>query len=303
MRDFLVNLVLVATIILAVGGCGPEKAEDESLPAINELNDLSSNPIDVLEQHPDIVEVTRYGPDSQPLHRIIHIADWHYVERDDYAADLRALSVEPISDEVLDHRFAKLIDKVERVQIQQMTVLQWLIKNHGLKRVYLEGLTKRDLPIFDAKIEALREVSKGLSDLRQKQSELLSATEPDAPTQRILEGIQKLEKQYRRDLLRLGAAGQLVLSGELEGVLPLEDEKAHQAAKPIADNGGVSFDQEKIEARQDGQAHLLLEGGPFSTIILGGAHDLSDNLDRLSEGKAEYIRVEVEEWRKATGQN
>ncbi len=31
----------------------------------------------------------------------------------------------------------------------------------------------------------------------------------------------------------------------------------------------------------------------------GGAHDLSDNVDRLSEGRAEYIRVEVDAWKRS----
>lgn len=30
---------------------------------------------------------------------------------------------------------------------------------------------------------------------------------------------------------------------------------------------------------------------------LGGAHDLFDNLDRFSDGKAEYIRVATKGWR------
>lgn len=303
MRGFVAYLCWIAFVIHAVSGCSSKETEDHSLPAITDLNNLNSNPIDTLQQHPDIADVKRYGSDEQPLHRIIHIADWHYVDREDYAADLRSLSDEPISDEDIDRRFAELLGEVDRVQVQQMAVLRWLIKHFGLKQVHLEGLTKPDQLIFNAKVEGLRVVGKELSDLRQEHRELFADSEPDVPTRRIIDGIQKLEKQYHRDILQLGAAGRLVLSGELEGVLPLEDEKAHQAARPIAEDGTVSFDQEKIEDREDSQARLLLNGGHLSIIILGGAHDLSDNLDRLSDGKAEYIRVEVKEWRKVTSQN
>jgi hypothetical protein len=59
----------------------------------------------------------------------------------------------------------------------------------------------------------------------------------------------------------------------------------------------VNHRRGKIEARQDAQAKRLLDGGRFALIILGGAHDLSDNLDRLSGGKAEYVRVATREWR------
>jgi hypothetical protein len=35
----------------------------------------------------------------------------------------------------------------------------------------------------------------------------------------------------------------------------------------------------------------------FALIILGGAHYLADNLDRLSGGEAEYVRVATKGWR------
>ena len=43
---------------------------------------------------------------------------------------------------------------------------------------------------------------------------------------------------------------------------------------------------------------LLLDSGPFSLIVLGGGHDLSENVHRLSDGQAEYIRVEVDAWKR-----
>ena len=71
----------------------------------------------------------------------------------------------------------------------------------------------------------------------------------------------------------------------------LEDANTYQAANPVAEDGTVVLDPDKFEARQDAQAKRLLDGGRFALIILGGAHDLSDNLRRLSGGQAEYIRV------------
>ena len=53
-----------------------------------------------------------------------------------------------------------------------------------------------------------------------------------------------------------------------------------------------------VVRRQNGQVRLLLDNRRSALIVLGGAHDLSNNLDRLSGGKTEYIRVEVEAWKK-----
>ena len=81
-------------------------------------------------------------------------------------------------------------------------------------------------------------------------------------------------------------------------MLPLEDEAAYRAADPVDSNGAVTIDLEKNEAREDGQVRLLLDSGPFALIILGGGHDLSENVRRLSDGQAEYIRVEVDAWKR-----
>jgi hypothetical protein len=46
-----------------------------------------------------------------------------------------------------------------------------------------------------------------------------------------------------------------------------------------------------LKARQDTQVNGVLEKGAFGLIVLGGAHDLSDNVRRLGQGRCEYIRV------------
>ncbi len=81
-------------------------------------------------------------------------------------------------------------------------------------------------------------------------------------------------------------------------MLPLEDEAAYRAADPVQSDGAVAIDREKNEAREDGQVRLLLDSGPFALIVLGGGHDLSENVHRLSDGQAEYIRVEVDAWKR-----
>lgn len=86
---------------------------------------------------------------------------------------------------------------------------------------------------------------------------------------------------YRRegttedDLLRLGAAGQLALEGKLR-VLPAEG-KGFEQANPVRD-GAVEFDEAANEKREDEIVRRLAKGG---CLVLGGAHDLADNIKRL----------------------
>ena len=261
------------------------------------LFDLSAGAVPLLRQLPNVVKVERHGPATLPTHRIIHIADWHFVPKDDFAADLRSQSSEPISDEAIDRQYAEHLDEVEAIQSEQIEFLRTLIQKHGLKRIHIEGLAEKEEFIFDAKVSALRKVGLELVELRNEKKQFLALGDPDDDTRKIIDGIEEIEAQHRSDLLHLGAAGRLLLSGEIEAVLPLENAAAHAASNPVSDDGSVALDQEKIEAREDAQARLLLDGEPVAIIILGGAHDLSGNVERLSGGKAEYIRLEVKAWK------
>ena len=289
--------------------CGSAEPQHDALPPDNGrpnlgathpaagIDDLSANAVETLRHIPGVANVQRWGLDERPTHRIVHIADLHFVEREAYAADLRSLAGEPLSEAEIDRRYSQLLDEVEFVQEQQLTVLRCLIQHHGLKRIHVEGLTRQDQAVFNAKVSALRKLSSQIAGLQKGRDELVSDNRADAETKRFIEGIKKVEAQYRRDLLQIGAAGLLLLDGEIDAVLPLEDEAAYRAADPVDSNGVVTIDAEKNEAREDGQVRLLLDSGPFALIVLGGAHDLSDNVHRLSGGQAEYIRVEVEVWK------
>lgn len=86
--------------------------------------------------------------------------------------------------------------------------------------------------------------------------------------------------------LRIGAAGQLQMTGALK-TRPAEDKAAHEAARPVRENGEVIFDPMLNDAREDAIVKNVLAGGPVSVLILSGAHDLSNN---VPEG-CQYIRV------------
>ena len=296
------QVILNAALIITCGCARPTIQIAEPDP-FTKIDDLSTNIVPLLRQLPNVVEVKHKVLSDKPTHRIIHIADWHFVPKADYAADLRSLSTEPISDEEIARHHAELLDEVELIQNQQIELLRTLIQQHGLKRIHVEGLAEKEEFIFDAKVSALRKIGLELVELRNEKEQLLALGDPDVDTRKIIYGIEEIEAQHRSDLLQLGAAGRLLLNGEIEGVLPLDDADAHAASNPVSDDGLVALDQEKIEAREDAQVRLMLGNGPVAVIILGGAHDLSDNLERLSSAKAEYIRVEVKAWKEITASN
>ena len=93
-----------------------------------------------------------------------------------------------------------------------------------------------------------------------------------------------------------------LVSGEIEDVLPLEDEEPLKAANPVAADGQVRFDALKVQARHDAIVKNVLKEGSFGLTILGGDHDLSENVRRLVEGKGEYVRVTTKRFQETAGE-
>jgi hypothetical protein len=103
-------------------------------------------------------------------------------------------------------------------------------------------------------------------------------------------GVADLLRGHSRQLVEYGAAGRLAVRGEVE-VLPLDDERLLQQAKPVTPDGRVRLDKEKVEARHDYQVKAALGAGAASLLILGGEHDLTAAVKRLGNGTTEYIRL------------
>lgn len=258
------------------------------------LNQLNVAVRPLLEQLPGEVHVDAYGPTDRPVHRIVHLSDWHFVPKSVYSADLRDLSKVPLSDEKIDELYEQLLLEVELLQLEQKALLRCLIKHHGLDHIYVEGLTERDMPIFKAKLTALKQVAGEIQNLQEQRGKVILLLESGDSRQELSEAIDDIDKilaQYRMDRLQIGAAGQLLLDEEIDEVLPVEDTQAYEDANPVMENGGVVLDRRKIETRQDAQVRRLLQADRCSLVILGGAHDLSDNIDRISCGTCEYVKI------------
>jgi hypothetical protein len=98
-------------------------------------------------------------------------------------------------------------------------------------------------------------------------------------------------EQHRFSMLEIGAAGRLLVSGELGEVLPLDDAKLLDAAAPVLANGKVTFDAAKVAARRDAMVQWALAKDHAAVIVLGGSHDLTDNVRGIVGEGCEYIRV------------
>lgn len=111
--------------------------------------------------------------------------------------------------------------------------------------------------------------------------------------------VEGVTEQNRIDQMELGAAGRLVVSGELQTILPAEDSAVFKAANPVQPDVAVDIDREAEERCEDAIVRNLMKADGVAVIILGGGHDLSDNIKR-NEGNCKYERVAAPKYKEVT---
>ncbi len=148
-----------------------------------------------------------------------------------------------------------------------MAILRRLIKDHGLRYIYLEGLTDENRDRFLANIEQMR------------------AFERNPPEGE--DGIELfLLDEHRHQTLMVGAAGRMLLAGDPIEVLAVEDVAAYAAAKPGVE-GMVRLDSAKQTAREAAMVNRIVKDGHgLVVLICGAAHDLGEE---LAEGAVQVL--------------
>lgn len=231
-----------------------------------------------------VLLMTLVSQSCQPVFKppmIIHVVDLHLADRDSLAADLRNQSPE-ISDEEIDRQYAELHNRVQTMQVQQVATLRGLIRQHGIKRVFLEGLHQGNVEQFRQTVDELPYVD--IMELHER----MAVTGDSAERALLLVTIEETQDR----LMAVGAAGQLVISEDLSAVEPLDDSELMVVADPS--KNGFRFDGPENRAREIEMAKRLVNSGdPVTVCILGGAHDLGDEI-RVLNPKAVYHRVELE---------
>ena len=259
------------------------------------IDDLNHSVEGLLRGMPGVADVEVHQV-NKPTHRIIHLRDWHFISKDLFAIDHH---VEALNDEKLDQQYHNFLKQVDSLQLDQMTLLRTLIQQHGLKRLFCEGLTHRDMPNYREKIGVLKDMETNqIARLKRQLNEVreLLVGRPDPEAEVMEAKILDLLYGFYWRLVEMGAAGRLLVSGEIEEVLPVEDHELLDAANPITSDGQVQFDAEKVQARRDAIVQNMLKAGSFGLMILGGDHDLTENVKRVGEGKCEYIRVTLKRY-------
>lgn len=75
-------------------------------------------------------------------------------------------------------------------------------------------------------------------------------------------------------------------------MLPLDDEKALEEAKPKLVGGKFTFDPQKVTVREEAMVKNAFSEGPVSVVILGGGHDLTVKLAK----DCRYVRITTRDY-------
>jgi hypothetical protein len=264
------------------------------------IDDLQAPVEPLLRQLPGVVHVDTPVAVERPSARIIHLRDWHYVPRDLYAAEERAVHRRELIEQEVDAVHEQHLLQVELIQLEQAALLRCLARHHALRRMFIEGMTAKEVPHLPAHIADLRAAQKQLGELHTELTEArqllagIAGREGTTRHQQALAGERELLglfQERRIFVLSSGAAAQLFAAGELEGVLPLDDAELLDAAGPVIQQGRVQFDRDKVRMREDAHVRTLVKSAPVALLVAGGAHDLSGSVKRLGGGTVEYVRV------------
>jgi len=206
-----------------------------------------------IEQVEGVARVERLVSPWRATRCVVHVADYHAVDRAALAAALRDQD-RNVTDADIEAEYDRIMAKVRRVQANQLRLIRWLAKEHGVDAIFMEGLTDRDK---DAYAEML-----------------------------YLVGMDKL------DPARIGAAGQAFLEESIEVVLPAEeDEAAYWAADPLAGQR-TALEGPANDRREAAIVRRLARRGPLAVVVLGAGYDLSRHVKKL--GGCEYVKVFVD---------
>lgn len=191
---------------------------------------------------------------------LIHLRDWHYVPFDDFVTDLD----EDATTKEQRRAFRRFLNSVNGIQRDQRFILRRL-NELEIRNVFLEGLTAEDEPIFPLVCRSLWREPHGRFSLNQFENG------PNA--------------------LSIRAAGQVLAEGVQVRVRAADSSQTLEDCNPFdAEGQRREVSAQAKERREDHMVSRMLDVGT-SVIVLGGAHDLSDNVKRLAGQKAKLLVV------------
>jgi hypothetical protein len=154
------------------------------------------------------------------------------------------------------------------------------------------------MPLLPDKIAHLREAKEQqptlkarLAEAQQLLRDFPKGGERHKKALALVQEIGGLLAEHNEDMLKVGAAIQLMMLGRLDAVLPLDDAKLLDAAGPVLPKG--KQDSAAVARREQAMVKKALAAAePVAVITCGASHDLTAAI-HAADNDAEYYRVTV----------
>ncbi|MFN9719029.1 MAG: hypothetical protein ACK58L_10070 [Planctomycetota bacterium] len=217
-----------------------------------------------VSQRPEVARVQILPARTTRNFRIVHLCNWHLIPQKHFEA---VLSADGLPADEIKAQFLKHVERVQQIQAEQQTLMAFLVPELHLRSVHLEGLCVDDAERFEHRLQQLR--AAGIIGNSRMPSDSAAST-------------------LQQERLLAGTAGQLYMDGVLK-VLPVEDKAVYEAASPFQSQDPGHEDLILGERRESAMVRQMIHDGAETFVILGGLHDLSDNVP----DDCEYVRIET----------
>lgn len=255
------------------------RAKAERDAAIDEL----SVPADeFLALSPDVAKINVLLKPSRATYRIIQIADCHYFSREVYRR---------LTDEPSEEGYTEYARQVEQLQAAQLRLLCWLVDDHGLREVFLEGLSEEMPPQVEEQLKRRRKWRESRSRVAEVASSLrrqINDAEAEGKDATVLRARERQAQKYLAWGLSGGCGWDLPIIRRCVRLLPPEDRAACDKFRKAR---FMRPSSPELQEREAAIVRNLLSRSKCAVIVLGAGHDLSTQVERLSGGRCEYVRV------------
>ena len=212
-----------------------------------------------LESFPGVESVKVVVDCKEPTLTIIHIRDWHFIEYAEFKADVE----DEIGADQIENQYVVFAREVQAIQDQQELFLNAMVKV-GHRDVWIEGL----IPEFERAFIHICHAA--------ARNGLYETPNP----------------------ISVGAAARLFVKQQIK-VHALDTDKGLRLTRPLDAAGKLrEVSVADIEKREDLMIHRLRDYNGVAIVVLGGGHDLSNNVPQGMK----LVTVSVKGYRKASGE-
>ena len=196
---------------------------------------------------------------EDPTLTIVHIRDWHFIEFAEFKAEVQ----DEVAEDQIENQYLIFAREVQEIQDQQELLLEAMAKA-GHRDVWIEGL----IPEFERAFIHICHAA--------ARNGLYESPNP----------------------ISVGAAARLFVKQQIR-VHALDTDKGLRLTKPLDAAGNLrDVSEADIEKRENLMIQQLRSHKGVAIVVLGGAHDLSNN---ISPG-TKLVTVTVKGYREASGE-